>query len=107
LKRHRGKQEASGRGKAFEYVLNIQVVSLLRSSMESIILRSSADGFQQGCCQCRVWSSMYDIYSNLNGRPSAAIVLKQSFGSNANQVDFRFKSKTRGHQEKVPERNGL
>jgi HAE1 family hydrophobic/amphiphilic exporter-1 len=31
-------------------------------------------------------SSMYDIYSNLNGKPSAAIVLKQSFGSNANQV---------------------
>jgi multidrug efflux pump subunit AcrB len=28
-------------------------------------------------------SSMYDIYSNLNGKPSAAIVLKQSFGSNA------------------------
>jgi HAE1 family hydrophobic/amphiphilic exporter-1 len=44
---------------------------------------------------------MYDIYSNLNGRPSAAIVLKQSFGSNANR-DFRFKNKTRGHQEKVP-----
>jgi hypothetical protein len=27
------------------------------------------------------------FYSNLNGKPSAAIVLKQSFGSNANQVE--------------------
>jgi HAE1 family hydrophobic/amphiphilic exporter-1 len=37
--------EASGkRSQAFEYVLNIQVVSLLRSSMETYILRSSADG---------------------------------------------------------------
>jgi HAE1 family hydrophobic/amphiphilic exporter-1 len=34
-----------------------------------------------------IGSSMYDIYSNLNGKPSAAIVLKQSFGSNANQVE--------------------
>jgi HAE1 family hydrophobic/amphiphilic exporter-1 len=32
------------------------------------------------------FGSSYDIYSNLNGKPSAAIVLKQSFGSNANQV---------------------
>ena len=38
-------------------------------------------------------SSMYDIYSNLNGRPSAAIVLKQSFGSNANQVIEDVKAK--------------
>jgi HAE1 family hydrophobic/amphiphilic exporter-1 len=29
---------------------------------------------------------MYDIYSNLNGKPSAAIVIKTIFGSNANQV---------------------
>jgi HAE1 family hydrophobic/amphiphilic exporter-1 len=36
---------------------------------------------------------MYDIYSNLNGRPSAAIVLKQSFGSNANQVISDLKTK--------------
>jgi HAE1 family hydrophobic/amphiphilic exporter-1 len=36
---------------------------------------------------------MYDIYSNLNGKPSAAIVLKQSFGSNANQVIEDVKAK--------------
>jgi HAE1 family hydrophobic/amphiphilic exporter-1 len=36
---------------------------------------------------------MYDIYSNLNGRPSAVFVLKQSFGSNANQVISDLKAK--------------
>ena len=36
---------------------------------------------------------MYDIYSNLNGKPSAAIVLKQSYGSNASQVIKDVKAK--------------
>ena len=31
-------------------------------------------------------SSMYDIYSTLNGKPSAAITVKQSYGSNASDV---------------------
>jgi HAE1 family hydrophobic/amphiphilic exporter-1 len=38
------------------------------------------------------FGSLYDIYSNLNGKPSA-IVLKQSFGSNANQVIEDVKAK--------------
>jgi HAE1 family hydrophobic/amphiphilic exporter-1 len=36
---------------------------------------------------------MYDIYSNLNNKPSAAIVLKQSYGSNASQVIENVKKK--------------
>jgi HAE1 family hydrophobic/amphiphilic exporter-1 len=36
---------------------------------------------------------MYDIYSNLNGKSSAAIVLKQSYGSNASQVIKDVKAK--------------
>src|SRR5690606_40326947 len=38
-------------------------------------------------------SAMYDIYSTLNERPSAAIVLKQSYGSNATQVIKDVKAK--------------
>jgi HAE1 family hydrophobic/amphiphilic exporter-1 len=49
---------------------------------------------------------MYDIYSNLNGKPSAAIVLKQSFGSNANQVIEDVKAKLETIKKKLP-RNGL
>jgi HAE1 family hydrophobic/amphiphilic exporter-1 len=52
-------------------------------------LRSNPDGEilrLKDVANIEFGSSMYDIYSNLNGKPSAAIVLKQSFGSNANQV---------------------
>jgi multidrug efflux pump subunit AcrB len=35
---------------------------------------------------------MYDIYSTLNGKPSAAITVKQSYGSNASDVIKNVKS---------------
>ena len=38
-------------------------------------------------------TSMYDIYSTLNGKPSAAIVLKQSYGSNASEVIANVKTR--------------
>jgi HAE1 family hydrophobic/amphiphilic exporter-1 len=38
-------------------------------------------------------SEFYDIYSNLNGHPSAAIVLKQTYGSNASDVIKAIKAK--------------
>jgi len=42
---------------------------------------------------------MYDIYSNLNGRSSAAIVLKQSYGSNAREVIEKIKTRLREIKE--------
>ncbi len=45
---------------------------------------------------------MYDIYSTLNGRPSAAIVLKQSYGSNASQVITDVKAKMEELQQSFP-----
>jgi HAE1 family hydrophobic/amphiphilic exporter-1 len=59
-------------------------------------LRSNPDGEilrLKDVANIEFGSSMYDIYSNLNGKPSAAIVLKQSFGSNANQVIEDVKAK--------------
>jgi len=47
-------------------------------------------------------SAMYDIYSTLNGRPSAAIVLKQSYGSNASQVITDVKAKMEELQQSFP-----
>ncbi len=47
-------------------------------------------------------SAMYDIYSTLNGRPSAAIVLKQSYGSNASQVIKDVKAKMEELQQSFP-----
>jgi HAE1 family hydrophobic/amphiphilic exporter-1 len=70
-------------------------------------LRSNPDGEilrLKDVANIEFGSSMYDIYSNLNGKPSA-IVLKQSFGSNANQVIEDVKAKLETIKKKFP--NGL
>jgi hydrophobic/amphiphilic exporter-1 (mainly G- bacteria), HAE1 family len=60
-----------------------------KEGYENVILRSSPNGEilrLKDVAEIEFGSSMYDIYSNLNNHPSAAIVLKQSYGSNASQV---------------------
>jgi HAE1 family hydrophobic/amphiphilic exporter-1 len=82
--------ESSGkRSQSFEYVLKYSGRFSNKEQYENVILRSSPDGEilrLKDVADVEFGSSMYDIYSNLNGKPSAAIVLKQSYGSNASQV---------------------
>lgn len=82
--------ESSGkRSQAFEYVLKYSGRFTTKEQYGNVILRSNPDGEilrLKDVANVEFGSSMYDIYSNLNGRPSAAIVLKQSYGSNASQV---------------------
>ncbi|MGY4385297.1 HAE1 family hydrophobic/amphiphilic exporter-1 [Pedobacter sp. UYP24] len=82
--------ESSGkRSEAFEYVLKYPGRFSTKEGYENIILKSSTDGELlrlKDVADIEFGSSFYDIYSNMNGRPSAAIVLKQSYGSNASQV---------------------
>ncbi|HEX8038908.1 MAG TPA: efflux RND transporter permease subunit [Chryseosolibacter sp.] len=89
--------ESSGkRSQAFEYVLKYPGRFSDKEGYENIILRSSPDGEilrLKDVASVEFGSSMYDIYSTLNGRPSAAIVLKQSYGSNARQVIENVKAK--------------
>ncbi|HEU4552176.1 MAG TPA: efflux RND transporter permease subunit [Chitinophaga sp.] len=89
--------ESSGkRSQSFEYVLKYSGRFSSREQYENVILRSSANGEilrLKDVADVEFGSSMYDIYSNLNGRPSAAIVLKQSYGSNASQVIRDVKAK--------------
>ena len=89
--------ESSGkRSQAFEYVLKYPGRFSDNEGYENIILRSSANGEilrLKDVAQIEFGSSMYDIYSNLNGKSSAAIVLKQSYGSNATQVIEDVKAK--------------
>lgn len=61
-----------------------------------IVLRAKPDGELlrlKDIADIELGSEFFDIYSNLNGHPSAAIVLKQSFGSNANDVIAGVKEK--------------
>lgn len=89
--------ESSGkRSQSFEYVLKYSGRFTTKEQYENVVLRSSPNGEilrLKDVAQVEFGSSMYDIYSNLNGKPSAAIVLKQSYGSNASQVIKDVKAK--------------
>lgn len=63
---------------------------------ENIILRSSSEGKIlriKDVAQVSLGSSFYDLYSDIDGLPSAAIVLKQTPGSNAAEVIKKVKEK--------------
>lgn len=89
--------ESSGkRSQSFEYVLKYSGRFTTKEEYENVILKSNANGEMlrlKDVADIEFGSSMYDIYSNLNGKPSAAIVLKQSYGSNATQVIDDVKAK--------------
>ncbi|RVU00123.1 efflux RND transporter permease subunit [Mucilaginibacter limnophilus] len=89
--------ESSGkRSQAFEYVLKYPGRFSTPDGYKNIILKSSPNGEilrLKDVADIEFGSAFYDLYSNLNGRPSAAIVLKQSYGSNASQVIKDVKAK--------------
>lgn len=82
--------EASGkRSQSFEYVLKYSGRFTTKEQYENIVVKANPNGELlrlKDIADIEFGSSMYDIYSSLNGKPSAAIVLKQSYGSNASQV---------------------
>lgn len=82
--------ESSGkRSQAFEYVLKYPGRYTTKEEYENVIIRARSDGeilHLKDIADVEFGSAMYDIYSTLDGKPSAAIVLKQSYGSNASQV---------------------
>ncbi|MFD2966929.1 efflux RND transporter permease subunit [Sphingobacterium bambusae] len=89
--------ESSGkRSQSFEYVLKYPGRYNTREQYEDIILRADANGEilrLKDVANVEFGSSMYDIYSTLDGKPSAAIVIKQSYGSNASDVIKNIKAK--------------
>lgn len=89
--------EASGKkSQAFEYILKYPGRFNTKEGYENIILRSSSDGQIlriKDVADVEFGSTYYDLYSKLNGRPSAAIVIKQSYGSNASEVIKKVKEK--------------
>ncbi|SJZ66412.1 efflux RND transporter permease subunit [Sediminibacterium ginsengisoli] len=89
--------ESSGkRSQSFEYVLKYSGRFNTKEQYQNVILRSNPNGEilrLKDVADVEFGSAMYDIYSNLNGKPSAAIVLKQSYGSNASQVIKDVKAK--------------
>ncbi|NBX58432.1 MAG: hydrophobe/amphiphile efflux-1 family RND transporter, partial [Gammaproteobacteria bacterium] len=89
--------ESSGkRSQSFEYVLKYPGRFTTKEQYENVVLRASANGeilHLKDIADVEFGSAMYDIYSTIDGKPSAAIVLKQSYGSNANEVIARVKAR--------------
>ncbi|MCA9057265.1 MAG: efflux RND transporter permease subunit, partial [Planctomycetaceae bacterium] len=70
---------------------------------EDIILRANPNGEilrLKDVAKVRLGSSFYDLYSDIDGYPSASIVLKQIPGSNATEVIEQVKEKLEEMKEK-------
>lgn len=89
--------ESSGkRSQAFEYVLKYPGRYTTKEGYENIVVRANPDGQMlrvKDVANVEFGTAFYDIYSKLNGRPSAAIMIKQSYGSNAQEVIRNIKAK--------------
>lgn len=84
------------RSEALEYVLTYQGRYNKPEQYKDVIVRATPNGeilHLKDIADVELGSEFYDIYSDLNGHPSAAIVLKQTYGSNANEVIKNIKSK--------------
>ncbi|MFZ1235624.1 MAG: efflux RND transporter permease subunit [Prevotella sp.] len=98
--------ESSGRkAQTFEYVLKYPGRYSTEKEYGNIILKSNSNGQfirLKDVADIEFGSTMYDIYSTLNGNPSAAITLKQSYGSNASQVISDVKSTLKNLEKSFP-----
>ena len=95
--------ESSGKhAQSFEYVLKYPGRYTTPEEYSNIVVKSTPDGQfvrLKDVADVSLGSEVYDIYSTLNGHPSAAITLKQAYGSNARQVIQNVK-KTMAHLQK-------
>ena len=95
----------SQRAEALEYVLAYSDRFSEPKQYENVIIRANSKGELlrlKDIATVVLGSEYYDIYSNLNGLPSAAIVLKQTYGSNASEVIENVKSKLEELKKSFP-----
>ncbi|AEA42146.1 efflux RND transporter permease subunit [Fluviicola taffensis] len=84
------------RAEALEYVLTYKGRFNEADEYKNVIIRSNPEGEilrLKDVAEVELGSEYYDIYSNKDEYPSAAIVLKQTYGSNATEVIERVKEK--------------
>lgn len=96
-----GKPGRIGRGdskqaEALEYVLAYSDRFNDPAQYENVIIKANPNGELlrlKDVAKVVLGSEYYDIYSNMNGHPSAAMVIKQTYGSNASEVIEKVKEK--------------
>ncbi len=90
---------------SLEYVLVYKGRYNKPEEYENIIIRENSKGeilYLKNLAKVELDSEFYDIYSNVDGFPSAAITLKQTYGSNANEVIDHVKSKLKELEKFFP-----
>ena len=90
---------------ALEYVLTYQDRYDEPEEYKDIIIRANEEGetiHLRDVADVELGSEFFDIYSNLDGHPSASIVLKQTFGSNGSDVIESVKEKIAELKEDLP-----
>jgi HAE1 family hydrophobic/amphiphilic exporter-1 len=105
-----GKAGRIGRGdskqaEALEYVLTYTDRFNDPKQYEEVIIRSNANGENlrlKDVATVALGSEYYDIYSSMNGNPSAAMVIKQTYGSNASAVIEKVKDKLEELKKSFP-----
>ncbi len=93
------------KAQALEYVLTYQDRYSEPEQYKDIILRANEEGelIKLGdVADVELGSEFFDIYSNLDGKPSASIVLKQTFGSNGSDVIKDVKDKLKELKQDLP-----
>lgn len=90
---------------SLEYVLTYKGRYSEPKEYENVIIRANSEGEKirlKDIGKVELGSEFFDIYSNLDGSPSAAIVLKQNYGSNASEVIEEIKAKLEEMEESFP-----
>lgn len=93
------------RSQALEYVLTYRDRYSTPEEYEDIIIESNEEGQTVSLgdvANVELGSEFFDIYSNLDGKPSASIVLKQTFGSNGSDVIKDVKTKLEELKKELP-----
>ncbi len=90
---------------SLEYVLVYQGQFNEPEQYKNIIVRANEEGELiklRDIAEVELGSEFFDIYSNLDGKPSASIVLKQTLGSNASEVIEQVKATLKEQAEFMP-----
>ncbi len=95
----------SKRSESIEYVLTYQGRYSDESQYRDVIIKANANGEilrLKDIAEVELGSEYYDIYSNKDEYPSAAILLNQTYGSNVTEVIDRLKVKLEELKKSFP-----
>jgi hydrophobic/amphiphilic exporter-1 (mainly G- bacteria), HAE1 family len=98
-------QSSGIKAQSLEYVLTYKGRFSEPEQYENVIIRANSKGESvrlKDIGRAELGSEFFDIYSNLDGHPSASIVLKQNYGSNASDVIEKVKAKLEEMKETFP-----